>query len=174
MLKTQANGMVDTVENGSHVLEKEHGSDVAANAKSQLVRYQVLELGIVVHSVVCQSSIDCAIWRKNEMGNGVFLLGHHTVSGGKDYYRMGHAYVAKGYSPASPRALIVVGVRILLVSVPGVEAQLIIPCKTAADCKSKLFCSNGSPQCVVRQCQCASVKPVKLMRTNTHVHQDNL
>ncbi|CAN7020409.1 unnamed protein product [Brassica rapa subsp. trilocularis] len=122
MLKTQANGMVDTVENGSHVLEKEHGSDVAANAKSQLVRYQVLELGIVVHSVVCQSSIDC----------------------------------------------------ILLVSVPGVEAQLIIPCKTAADCKSKLFCSNGSPQCVVRQCQCASVKPVKLMRTNTHVHQDNL
>ncbi|XP_018515307.2 LOW QUALITY PROTEIN: putative defensin-like protein 298 [Brassica rapa] len=56
---------------------------------------------------------------------------------------------------------------ILLVSVPGVEAQLIITCKTAADCKSKLFCSNGSPQCVVRQCQCASVKPVKLMRTNT-------
>ncbi|WZY97685.1 hypothetical protein YC2023_070014 [Brassica napus] len=55
MLKTQANGMVDTVENGSHVLEKEHGSDVAANTKSQLV----LELGIVVHSVVCQSSIDC-------------------------------------------------------------------------------------------------------------------
>lgn len=42
MLKTQANGMVDTVENGSHVLEKEHGSDVAANAKSQLVRYQVI------------------------------------------------------------------------------------------------------------------------------------
>lgn len=53
-----------------------------------------------------------AIWRKNEMGNGVFLLGHHTVSSGKDYYRMGHAYIAKGYSPASPRALIVVGVRI--------------------------------------------------------------
>ncbi|WZZ57374.1 hypothetical protein YC2023_057481 [Brassica napus] len=46
MLKTQANDVVDTLENGSHVLEKEHGSDV-------------LELGIVVHSVVCQSSIDC-------------------------------------------------------------------------------------------------------------------
>ncbi|KAF8066110.1 hypothetical protein N665_1160s0011 [Sinapis alba] len=56
----------------------------------------------------------------------------------------------------------------LLVSV---EAQLIIPCKTAADCKSKIYCSNGSPQCVVRQCQCASVKPVNLMRTNTPVRQ---
>nr|VDD42343.1 unnamed protein product [Brassica oleracea] len=42
MLKTQANDVVDTLENGSHVLEKEHGSDVAANAKSQLIRYQVI------------------------------------------------------------------------------------------------------------------------------------
>ncbi|CDY36398.1 BnaC05g09990D [Brassica napus] len=42
MLKTQANDVVDTLENGSHVLEKEHGSDVAANTKSQFIRYQVI------------------------------------------------------------------------------------------------------------------------------------
>ncbi|KAF3571140.1 hypothetical protein F2Q69_00060826 [Brassica cretica] len=58
---------------------------------------------------------------------------------------------------------------ILLVSVPGVEAQLIVPCKTSpAECKS-MRCSNGSAQCVNRQCHCASVKWVYPMTTNTPV-----
>ncbi|KAG2297845.1 hypothetical protein Bca52824_034317 [Brassica carinata] len=56
LMKPQANVVVETLENGSKELEKESGNIVADDAKSQLVRYQViaqvLELGIVVHSVV--------------------------------------------------------------------------------------------------------------------------
>ncbi|KAL1208182.1 putative defensin-like protein [Cardamine amara subsp. amara] len=57
---------------------------------------------------------------------------------------------------------------ILLVSVPGVEAQLIIPCKTSAQCKS-IRCSSGSAQCVNSQCQCPSLDHVYPTKTNTHV-----
>ncbi|CAA7039301.1 unnamed protein product [Microthlaspi erraticum] len=54
---------------------------------------------------------------------------------------------------------------ILLVSVPGAEAQLIIPCKTSQQCKS-IGCSNGSGQCVNKQCQCPSLKQANKMTTN--------
>ncbi|CAH2051604.1 unnamed protein product [Thlaspi arvense] len=55
----------------------------------------------------------------------------------------------------------------MLTSVPGAEAQLIIPCKTPAECKS-VRCSNGSAQCVNRQCQCPSLKLVNPMTIYTH------
>ncbi|KAG7637371.1 putative defensin-like protein 298 [Arabidopsis thaliana] len=48
---------------------------------------------------------------------------------------------------------------ILLVSIPRAEAQLIVPCKTSEQCKS-IRCSNGSAQCVNKQCQCPSLKQI--------------
>ncbi|CAH2037904.1 unnamed protein product [Thlaspi arvense] len=55
---------------------------------------------------------------------------------------------------------------ILLASVSGAEAQLIIPCKTPAGCKS-VRCSSGSAQCVNRQCECPSLKPFNPMTVYT-------
>lgn len=42
LMKTQANLVVETLENGSKELEKESGNIVTDDAKSQLVRYQVI------------------------------------------------------------------------------------------------------------------------------------
>ncbi|EOA36102.1 hypothetical protein CARUB_v10011177mg [Capsella rubella] len=54
-LKSQEN-VVETLENGSKELERENGTIVEEDANTQLIRHQViaqvLELGIVVHSVV--------------------------------------------------------------------------------------------------------------------------
>ncbi|XP_010429509.1 PREDICTED: putative defensin-like protein 298 [Camelina sativa] len=56
----------------------------------------------------------------------------------------------------------------LLASIPSVEAQLIVPCKTTEQCKS-IRCSNGSAQCVNKQCQCPSVKQIYSMNVKTAV-----
>ncbi|EFH55090.1 hypothetical protein ARALYDRAFT_320322 [Arabidopsis lyrata subsp. lyrata] len=53
---------------------------------------------------------------------------------------------------------------ILLESIPRAEAQLIVPCKTSEQCKS-IRCSNGSAQCVNKQCQCPSLKQINSMMT---------
>ncbi|RID75945.1 hypothetical protein BRARA_B02955 [Brassica rapa] len=41
-----------------------------------------------------------------------------------------------------------------MVSIPTVEAQVFLPCKTAKDCEY-LHCSSGTGQCVKSQCQCS-------------------
>ncbi|CAN8305314.1 unnamed protein product [Cochlearia groenlandica] len=60
---------------------------------------------------------------------------------------------------------------VMLVSVPKAEAQLIIPCTTPKQCTTML-CSNGSAQCVNKQCQCPSttkqaVKPMATTKSRT-------
>ncbi|CAN7002510.1 hypothetical protein Bca4012_051844 [Brassica carinata] len=41
-----------------------------------------------------------------------------------------------------------------MVSIPTVEAQVFLPCKTTKDCEY-LHCSSGTGQCVKSQCQCS-------------------
>ncbi|CAH8386567.1 unnamed protein product [Eruca vesicaria subsp. sativa] len=61
-----------------------------------------------------------------------------------------------------------------MVSVPTVEAQVFLPCKTTKDCEY-LHCSSGTGQCIKSQCQCSgsltrkhkidNLKPTKYAQT---------
>ncbi|CAH2037901.1 unnamed protein product [Thlaspi arvense] len=140
MLKPQEHVVAETLENGSKELEEEDGIRVADDAKPQLIRYQVvaqvLELGIVVHSVVIglalgASDNKCTIKSLiaalcfhqlfEGMGLGGCIL--QAQYGGKMSSTMVFFFsvttplgIALGmllqtvYSPTSPTALIVVGV----------------------------------------------------------------
>ncbi|CAA7039302.1 unnamed protein product [Microthlaspi erraticum] len=141
LLKPQPNAAVtETLENGSRELENENGNIVADDAKSQLIRYQViaqvLELGIVVHSVVIglamgASDNKCTIRSLiaalcfhqlfEGMGLGGCIL--QAQYGSKMRWTMVFFFsvttpfgIVLGmlletvYSPSSPTALIVVGV----------------------------------------------------------------